>query len=132
MGQASPFQSNGPDVSLQITSDADLNVDLSRGPLEALQNIFPDTNFFASQNIYDTPSTQSNVSATNTVPPPSLPIAPSYNAAMNNPLMNPEPLPEAPALSWDEWDQVMRDFQMDVENEDSQPAKGTNVTEWFV
>ncbi|KAJ5308887.1 hypothetical protein N7508_004266 [Penicillium antarcticum] len=133
LGQASPFQHNESDVSPQITSDVDLNIDLSGGPLGALQNIFPDTNIFASHNIYDTPSTQSsNVSATNPIPSSGLSTALPYNAAMNNPLLNPDPLPEAPPLSWDEWDQVMRDFQMDVENDNSQPTKGTNVTEWFV
>ncbi|KAJ6056398.1 hypothetical protein N7444_005496 [Penicillium canescens] len=131
-GQASPFQNNRPDVSPQITSDADLNIDLSRGPIDALQSIFPDTNFFASQNIYDTPTTQSDIPATNSLPPSGLSTTLPYNAAMSNPLLNPEPFPEAPPLSWDEWDQVMRDFQMDVENDASQPTKGTNVTEWFV
>jgi hypothetical protein len=132
LGQASPFQNNGPDVSPQISSDADMNIDLSRGPFGAIQSMFPDTNIFASQNIYDAPSTQSNISATNSLPPSGLSTALPYNVAMSNPLLNPEPFPEAPPLSWDEWDKVMRDFQMDVENDDTQPTKGTNVTEWFV
>lgn len=107
-----------------ITSDADLNIDLSQGPLGTFQQIFPDTNFLApSTNILDDP-------LQNVEPMPSAtPYVP-----MNNPFLTQESFPEAPEapqLSWEEWDQVMRDFQMDVEKDETNPAKGTNVTEWF-
>lgn len=49
----------------------------------------------------------------------------------NNPFINQETIPEPTPLSWEEWDQVMRDFQMDVENDDTVPTQGTNVTQWF-
>ena len=111
-----------------LTSNADLNIDLSQGPFNALQEIFPGTNILdTSNNLFDAPPVQNTVSA------PNLPTGLPYNAPMSNPFLNqqPQPLPEAPQLSWEEWDQVMRDFQMDVENDESNPAKGTNVTEWF-
>jgi hypothetical protein len=110
-----------------VTSDADINIDLSQGPWGALQEIFPDTNFFEPSNNLLDASVQNNVSV------PNLQTGLPYNAPMNNPFLNqpPQPLPEAPNLSWEEWDQVMRDFQMDVENDESIPTKGTNVTEWF-
>jgi hypothetical protein len=109
-----------------ITSDADLNIDLSRGPLSAFQNIFPDSNFFdTSNNLLGDPAQNiGQVSGSSEIP----------YLPMSNPFASQEPLPEtseAPQLSWEEWDQVMRDFQMDVEKDDSNPTKGTNVTEWF-
>jgi hypothetical protein len=54
-----------------------------------------------------------------------------YNTTTINPFLNQTPLADASQLSWEEWDQVMRDFQMDVENENIRPATGTNVAEWF-
>jgi hypothetical protein len=51
---------------------------------------------------------------------------------INNPFIAQETIPEPAPLGWEEWDQVMRDFQMDVENENGPvPAQGINVTEWF-
>jgi hypothetical protein len=103
-----------------------MSIDLSVGPWDTLQNIFPGTNFLAPVTL-DNPPLQDPVSAVN------LPTGlPSFNTPMSTPFMTQENLPEAPPLSWEEWDQVMRDFQMDVErDDDSVPAKGTHVTEWF-
>jgi hypothetical protein len=103
-----------------------MSIDLSVGPWDTLQNIFPGTNFLAPVTL-DNPPLQDPVSAVN------LPTGlPSFNTPMSNPFMTQDNLPEAPSLSWEEWDQVMRDFQMDVErDDDSVPAKGTHVTEWF-
>jgi hypothetical protein len=117
-------QATGP-----LTADAALNIDLSQGPWSAIQGIFPDTDFFnpAQNNLFEAPLVENTVSASR------LPTGLPYNAPMSNPLLNQpsQPLPDAPQLSWDEWDQVMRDFQMDVEKDESNPAKGTNVTDWF-
>jgi hypothetical protein len=116
-----------PDLSpAPVTSNTEMNIDLSQGPFNALQEMFPGTDIFEpSYNLFNAP-VQNDVSLSN---PTSLP----YNASMSNPFLNEpqQPLPEAPQLSWEEWNQVMRDFQMDVEKDDSNPTKGTNVTEWF-
>lgn len=101
-----------------------INIDLRNGPWEALQDIFPETNFLAPVTLGD-PPLQDPVSAGN--PPTGV----SFNTPMSNPFMTQETLPEPPPLSWEEWDQVMRDFQMDIEKDESGPAKGTHVTEWF-
>ena len=62
-----------------------------------------------------------------------LPTGINFNTPpVNNQFINQNTMPEPNPLSWEEWDQVMRDFQMDVENEDGDaPAQGINVTGWF-
>lgn len=102
------------------------SIDLTNGPLEALQNIFPDTNLLAPTTL-DNPPLQEPVSAVNV--PTDLSF--NINTPMSNPFMTQENLTEPPPLSWEDWDQVMRDFQMDVEKDEPGPAKGTHVTEWF-
>ncbi|QQK39722.1 Fungal transcriptional regulatory protein, N-terminal [Penicillium digitatum] len=115
-----------PSSTAPTASEVDYNIDLSNGPLGALQNLFPGTNILAaSNNIFDAPPAQNNISA------PSFSTGMPYNTDMSNSFLNQIPLPESAQLSWEEWDQVMRDFQMDVENDDSQQSNGTNVPEWF-
>lgn len=124
-----------PRIHMPTTSDAQpdrtaplssMSIDLSGGPWETLQNIFPDTNFLAPVTL-DNPPLQDPVSQANLQN--GLPL---FNTQMSNPFMTQENIPEAEPLSWEEWDKVMRDFQMDVEREDDTiPAKGTHVTEWF-
>lgn len=119
-----------PTVSnTQSEQNAPLNpmtVDLSNGIFDTLQNIFPDTNFLAPVTL-DNPPIQDPVPAANV--PNGLPL---FNAPLGNPFMSQVNIPETNPLSWDEWDKVMRDFQMDVEREDeASPANGTHVTEWF-
>jgi hypothetical protein len=120
---------NPPGPTAPSMSDADYNIDLSNGPLDALRSMFPETDILATSNdIFDAPPAQNNISA------PSLPASMPYNTTMINPFLNQTPLADASQpsqLSWEEWDQVMRDFQMDVENENIRPATGTNVAEWF-
>lgn len=110
-----------------------LDIDISGSPWETLQRIFPDTDILAP-NMLDNPSLQNSnpVPAPAPVPLPNLPTGVNFNIPPSNTFMTEEAIPEAAPLSWEEWDQVMRDFQMDVENENgSVPAQGTNVTEWF-
>ncbi|KAJ6119428.1 hypothetical protein N7523_003708 [Penicillium sp. IBT 18751x] len=115
------------DVQPNQTAALDpMNVDLTNGIWNTLQNIFPDTNFLAPVTL-DAPPTQDQVPAVNI--PSGLPL---FNAPLANPFMSQEQIPETNSLSWEEWDKVMRDFQMDVEREgDAGPANGTHVTEWF-
>lgn len=122
-----PLESPPPSSNTQTTQTAPLNplsIDLANGPWDTLQDIFPNTNFLAPTTL-DNPPLQDPVSAVN------VPTGLSFNTPMSNPFMTQETLPEAPPLSWEDWDQVMRDFQMDVEKDESRPAKGTHVTEWF-
>lgn len=115
---------NLPAARAPPPSDAIFNIDLSQGPLGALQDIFTDANLLnPSNDLFNDP-------VTNVAPNPAV----MTYAPMNNPCLNQESLPDgsdAPQLSWEDWDQVMRDFQMDVENDELNPNKGTNVAEWF-
>ncbi|CAG8037413.1 unnamed protein product [Penicillium salamii] len=119
------YMPNLPAARTPLASGENIDIDLSQGPLGALQNIFSGSGL----DLFD-PSTNLLNDSIQIAPDTSVM---SYNS-MNNPLLNPVTCPEiseAPQLSWEEWDQVMRDFQMDVENDDSDPTKGTNVGEWF-
>lgn len=124
-----PLESPTPASTAQAAQTAPLNpqsIDLSNGLFGTLQNIFPDTNFLAPTTL-DDPPLQDPVSAGN------VPTGLSFNSntPMSLPFMTQENLPEPPPLNWEDWDQVMRDFQMDVEKDEPGPAKGTHVTEWF-
>ncbi|KAJ5122007.1 hypothetical protein N7526_008944 [Penicillium atrosanguineum] len=102
------------------------SIDLTKGAWDTLQYMFPDTNLLAPVTL-DSPPVQDSISAVNI--PTGLPL---FNTPLSNSFMNQENIPETNSLSWEEWDKVMRDFQMDVEREDeAAPANGTHVTEWF-
>lgn len=108
-----------------------LDVDLTNGPWETLQNIFPNTDFLAT-NVLDTSFADSAVTeATATMPlsnlPTVLPLDPQYDTR----IPNIEDLPQQTLMSWDEWGQVMRDFQMDVDNDEAGQGKGSAVTDWL-
>lgn len=121
-----PSNSSLSSQSPHIEEKPDLNIDLNQGPWETLQSIFPNTNFLAPVTL-DNPPLQEPVSAVN------LPTGLSFTSPVNdNGFMSEVSIPETATLSWAEWDQVMRDFQMDVENDGSDVvAKGTHVTEWL-
>ncbi|KAJ5788517.1 hypothetical protein N7457_003507 [Penicillium paradoxum] len=126
MGIPSPHSTNEPTSNAPVTFNGDFDINLSNGPLSALQELFPGTNFLApTNNLFDAPPTQNSVLA------PELSSGPSYNTPTSNPFVNQLPLPEFTQLSWEEWDRVMRDFQSDVAKDSSQPANGSNVTGWF-
>ncbi|KAJ5206849.1 Transcription factor [Penicillium cf. griseofulvum] len=121
-----PSVTSPPDPTAPITFDADYDIDLSNGPMGAIRNMFPDSNILATSNdIFDAPPAQNNISA------PSLSASLPYITPMINPFLNQTLLPDTSQLSWEEWDKVMRDFQMDVENDNSEPTNATNFTEWF-
>ncbi|KAJ5374022.1 Transcription factor [Penicillium concentricum] len=126
IGMLNSPSTDPPGPTAPIIYDADQNIDLSNGPLGAVRNMFPGTNILATSNgIFDAPPAQNNI------PAPSLSASLPHTSAMSNPFLNQTPLPDAAQLSWEEWDQVMRDFQMDIENDDSQPSNAANFTEWF-
>ncbi|KAJ5157189.1 uncharacterized protein N7482_008289 [Penicillium canariense] len=123
MPNASPLPSPIPPSNPNNQMESDLDINLNQAPWETLQSIFPNTNFLAPVAL-DNPPIQGPAPAV------SIPTGQSFNTPMSNPFMSQEHIPDTASLSWDEWDKVMRDFQMDVDNEDSN-AKVPNVTEWF-
>ncbi|KAJ5170330.1 Transcription factor [Penicillium coprophilum] len=126
MGMLNSPSPNPPGPTAPIIFDADHNIDLSNGPLDAFRNMFPGTDILATSNdIFDAPLAQNNISA------PSLSASLPYTTATSNPFLNQTFFPDAAQLSWEEWDQVLRDFQMDIEKADSQPINATNFAEWF-
>lgn len=99
-----------------------ININLSQGPFDALQDIFPGSNLLDPSNEFLEDPVPNVLSS-----PPEMP----YNST-TNPFISPQPLSEGEApLNWEDWDRVMRDFQMDVEQDESNTAKATQVTEWF-
>ena len=102
-----------------------LNVDLTNGPWATLQNIFPETNILAPPTGFEDPLPDP-VTASN-MPLGNLPMS----VPLNEQTVNLENLPEQTQLSWVEWDQVMRDFQLDVDNDETGSALGANVSEWL-
>ncbi|OKO93642.1 hypothetical protein PENSUB_11921 [Penicillium subrubescens] len=127
MPNNSPLPSSiPPSQTQQLQEKPDLNIDLNQGPWETLQSIFPNTNFLAPVTL-DNPPMQEPVSAVN-VPTG---LSSFTSPVNNNGFTSQVNIPETATLNWDEWDQVMRDFQMDVENDGSDLGKGTHVTEWF-
>lgn len=105
-----------------------LNVDLTNGPWEALQNIFPNTDFLATDAL-DTSFPDPVPTAT--MPFGNLPTSLPFNPQYNTHIPNIDNLPEQTLMSWDEWGQVMRDFQMDVENDEASKTKPAAVTDWL-
>ncbi|KAJ5964283.1 uncharacterized protein N7479_004159 [Penicillium vulpinum] len=119
---------NRPGSTEPVEHDLYSDIDLTNGPLDALRAMFPGTNIFTPNNLFDAPPAQNNT------PAPSLPTSLPDNTAMSElPFLYQNPLPDAAQPNWEEWDQLMRDFQMDVEN-DSQPNSLTHahVAQWFV
>ncbi|KAJ5477413.1 hypothetical protein N7539_007557 [Penicillium diatomitis] len=140
--------------SQSALNEADINVDLSQGPWETLQSIFPDTNILAPVDLEDPllrgsfagVDAPANLSFTT----PTVNNGSSndgFNTGYNNTsgsgngnsngkndhdLTTQIEIPPTTNSNWDEWDQVMRDFQLDVENEGLVDlGKGTHVSTWF-
>lgn len=92
------------------------NLDISKGPIGVLENLFPDTDFFAPNT-----STQPSSGGTDALAGvPDNPMPPVGN----------QQGPSNSQLNWEEWDQVMRDFQMDLEGAEVNQPLG-NVSDWL-
>jgi hypothetical protein len=102
------------------------SIDLSNGPWGALRSIFPDTNILAPA-IADNPPMADPVTAN------ILPTGLSFNSpmGMSNEFMTQDNITEPAPLNWEEWDNVMREFQMDVENDTTTAGNVSSVTGWF-
>ncbi|KAI9931814.1 hypothetical protein ASPWEDRAFT_150702 [Aspergillus wentii DTO 134E9] len=98
-------------------------IDLNKGSINMLRDIFPDTNFLADPN-GSNPIQQPPTSASIMNPPLAIPDVSTL------PGSSAECLPDT-QLNWEEWDQVMRDFQMDVQQTQATHPMG-NVSDWFV
>lgn len=113
-------------------ANAPASIDLTGGPWDTLRSIFPDTNILAPTTFDTTP--MPDPVSTNTLPTGlsfNFNTPPSTNTSMSNPFMTQENLTEPAPLSWEEWDKVLRDFQMDVENDNTTTGNVSSVTEWF-
>lgn len=96
-----------------------VDFDISKGPFEVLNDLFPNTDLLTGANIPD-PGTQQQFAGTGA--PVGLPDpTPSMGSQQG--------MPNA-QLSWDDWDQVMRDFQVDVQNAEAAYQMG-NSSDWF-
>ncbi|KAJ6102108.1 hypothetical protein N7486_004535 [Penicillium sp. IBT 16267x] len=116
-----------PGQSRQLSMAAGTGgIDLSNGPWDALQSIFPETNILAPVTL-DNPPMAHPISAN------ILPTGLSFNSpmGMGNAFMTQDNITEPPPLNWEEWDSVVREFQMDVENDTTAAGNVSSVTGWF-
>ncbi|KAL4985541.1 fungal-specific transcription factor domain-containing protein [Aspergillus falconensis] len=122
----SPFSSHFPEHSRLVAAappmdlnpsqlQGSLSFDLSQGPIGVLSSFLPDKNFFAAPeslgsntqapvNVHD-PTTLSNVQGNRTLQDPS-----------------------NPGATYQEWDQVLRDFQSDMQEMQGNPL--ADITGW--
>ncbi|KAI9043284.1 putative C6 transcription factor [Aspergillus affinis] len=110
--------------------DTEPNIDLRGGPLDAISGMFPGVDWLAVPTS-QSPSEQSlsfnpnpSLDPTMTLPDQSsmVPLAPQGDLS-------------SPQLNWDEWDQVMRDFHMDLQQAHTTNPNGNfpaHVSDWFM
>ncbi|PWY72353.1 hypothetical protein BO70DRAFT_389413 [Aspergillus heteromorphus CBS 117.55] len=108
---------NMPDITTTTTTTNGLDIDIRQGPVDLINEIFPDTDWL-------NPQTAANLH---------LPtgLGPSIDTS-GQPTGPPGPQGEIPNpnLNWEEWDQVMSDFQMDLGGSNSVNPFG-NVLDWL-
>lgn len=96
-----------------------VDFDISKGPIGALNDLFPNTDLLTGANI---PSAAQQQFEGMDAP---VGISPD----MATPIGGQQSMPNT-QLSWDDWDQVMRDFQMDVQR--AEVRQIGNFSDWFV
>lgn len=92
------------------------DIDMSKGPIELIHDILPNTDWLSMDPPAQSSSTGAEASAgipTSSMPP-----------------MEGQQDPSNSQLNWEEWDQVMRDFQMDLQNTQTFQPLG-NVSDWL-
>ncbi|PYH43297.1 putative C6 transcription factor [Aspergillus saccharolyticus JOP 1030-1] len=93
-----------------------LDIDLREGPLEAISSLFPGVDWLNPRTAaIERPDTTNRAESTNS-------FAESANIANAS---QPDP-----RLNWDEWDQVMQDFQMDLQEANTENLFA-NISDWF-
>ncbi|THC93807.1 hypothetical protein EYZ11_006725 [Aspergillus tanneri] len=108
------------------TPDSQLNIDLRGGPMDAINIMFPGVDWLAVSDSQRTPDQQMTI-----------PSEPSLTLPDQSPLLASEPPGDLPAqqLNWEDWDQVMRDFQLDLQQAHTANSTGNisaNVSDWFM
>ncbi|KAL4997339.1 fungal-specific transcription factor domain-containing protein [Aspergillus recurvatus] len=122
----SPFSSHFPAHSRLVAAappmdlnpsqlQGPLDFDLSQGPMGALSSFFPDGNFFATPE-----SLKSNTQAPANLNDPTT----LSNEQVNRTLQD----SPNPAANYQEWDQVLRDFQSDMQEMQGNPL--ADITGW--
>lgn len=89
-------------------------LDISKGPINVMHDLFPNTDWLAINT-----SPQSQLRGTN------MPETPNMLTALND---NNQP-GSNPQLNWEEWDQVMRDFQSDLRTQANESTG--NIFDWL-
>lgn len=124
------------DVSESPSTSA-LNIDLRKGPMDLFQELFGVDwlSVQGPQALENVPghSNQLGTTSTNATAPTTTDMGAS--TAMTDSLIAFTEQDPALQLNWDEWDQVMRDFHMDMQQEEESgfPTNNlpNNVSDWF-
>ncbi|KAL3432390.1 fungal-specific transcription factor domain-containing protein [Aspergillus tetrazonus] len=122
----SPFSSHFPEHSRLVAAappmdlnssqlQSPLDFNMSQGPMGVLSSFFPDGNFFATPEGLSS-KTQTPVNSNSTT---SLPNEPANRALQDRP---------NPGTNYQEWDQVLRDFQSDMQEMQGSPL--ADITRW--
>ena len=110
-----PVSTSSPEVAAGESGVGLRELDITKEPINILGDLFPDTDWLAMG-----PSPQSQLREAN------MPETPNISTALDN--TNQQDLPN-PQLNWEEWDQVMRDFQSDLRTQANEPMG--NVFDWL-
>ncbi|KAL6229910.1 hypothetical protein BDW75DRAFT_234842 [Aspergillus navahoensis] len=120
----SPFSSHFPEHSRLVAAappmdlnklQSQLNFDLSQGPMAVLSSLFPGGNFFATPERLSS-STQAPVDSND----PTTPSIEKINGTLQD--------PSNPGANYQEWDQVLRDFESDMQDMQGNPL--ADITRW--
>ncbi|KAL4929467.1 putative C6 transcription factor [Aspergillus undulatus] len=130
----SPFSSHFPEHSRLAAaappmdwepSKGPLDFDISQGPMGVLNSFFPEGNFFAIPQDLASTAPQAPLNIQSQAPP-------SLNVPMSISTTQPKDIsPDAsnPGANYQEWDQVLRDFQMDMQEVHGDPVG--DMTGWI-
>lgn len=99
-----PQQGSSTQPAARFGTGSGVDFDISKGPLEVLKDLFPDTDPLAGSNIPD-PAVEQQFASTEA------PVDMAHDAMT----MDSQPAIPDSQLDWDEWDQVLREFQEDVQ-----------------
>lgn len=91
-------------------------IDWSKGSVNTMSDLFPNADWLATGT-----NPQSQLPETN------MPGTPNISTALNSSNQQDPPNPQ---LNWEEWDQVMRDFQSDLQRTQANEPMG-NVFDWL-
>lgn len=119
------FQDSTPaQPSDVVTTGAGLDFDLSKGPLDILADLFPNTDILAASNVPDAVASQQQDAIANA------PVGMPYSSV---PMPSQPGVPNAGPTNRDDWDKVMREFQKDVQQqtEEAYQTCTTSISKWI-